>query len=285
MSSVEGSGKDSSLVKPKVKVRKDNSERWLLTYSDLITLLLAFFIVMYGMSSADAKKFAKLAESMKKAFNVGVLEGSPSNSIIDQSSQFSVSNEEGSNEQASLVSNELEELFNEMGWVFKQENLADKVSIEVRPEGIAISISGNLLFTSGRAELRPESVRLLSSIGKAIARLPNPVRVEGHTDDLPPSGSEFTTNWELSGARAVAVVRYFAEIEKIQPNRLSAVAYSQYRPVANNDSPQGRARNRRSEILIMYPPSAMAGLSGSIPSIQSTVEKTCGEKSRSGFWR
>ncbi len=237
----------------RVKAKKDNSERWLLTYSDLITLLLAFFIVMYGISSADAMKFSKLASSMRRAFNVGVLEGTPKSSILDQATELSVSTEAGSEEQAGIGSMELEAVLSEMGWVFQEEGLADKVSISVRPEGVAVSISGNLLFTSGRAELRPESVRLLSSLGKALARLPNPIRVEGHTDDVSPKGSEFPTNWELSGARAVAVVRYFAEIEGISPSRLSAVAYSQFRPAVPNDSPQSRARNRRSEILIMFP--------------------------------
>lgn len=255
MSSAAGPGRDSSQAR--VKVKKDNSERWLLTYSDLITLLLAFFIVMYGMSSADAKKFSKLASSMKKAFNVGVLEGSPSSSILDQSTELSTRIDAGSDDQTGLGASELDAVFSEVGWIFQEEGIEDKVSIEVRPEGVAISLSGNLLFTSGRSDLRPESVKLLSSIGKAIARLPNPIRVEGHTDDIPPNGSEFPTNWELSGARAVSVVRYFSEIENIKPSRLSAVAYSQYQPAVANNSPQGRARNRRSEILIMYPPAAM----------------------------
>lgn len=271
MSSVAGSGRASRQVK--VKVKKDNSERWLLTYSDLITLLLAFFIVMYGISSADAKKFSKVAASMRKAFNVGVLDGTPASSILEQSTEFSVRTEAGSEEQAGLGSRELEAIFSEMGWMFQEEGLEDKVSIAVRPEGVAISLSGNLLFTSGRAELRPESVRVLSSIGKVLAKLPNPVRVEGHTDDVPPAGADFATNWELSGARAVAVVRYFAEIEGIKPNRLSAVAYSQFHPAAPNDSPQGRARNRRSEILIMYPPTAMGSPSAMVGGYQAIAEK------------
>ncbi|MGI5835593.1 MAG: OmpA/MotB family protein [Chloroflexota bacterium] len=273
MSPVTGSGRASSRARVQVKVKKDNSERWLLTYSDLITLLLAFFIVMYGMSSADVQKFSQLAASMKRAFNVDVLEGSHSTSILDQSSELPIQIEAGLEDQAGLGATELDIIFSEMGWVFQEEGIEDKVTIQVRQEGVAISLSGNLLFTSGRSDLRPESVRLLSSIAKAIARLPNQVRVEGHTDDIPPNSSFFPTNWELSCARAVAVVRFFTEIEKIDPSRLSAVAYSEYRPVTPNNSPQGRARNRRSEILIMYPPSVMSSSATSTAVAAENINK------------
>jgi chemotaxis protein MotB len=219
-------------------VKRDNHERWLLTYSDLITLLLAFFVIMYGISSADVKKFSRLAESMRKAFNVDVLQGMPEVSLM---------------EDASAEARDLSVLYGELSDFFQQEGFADKVEIGVRPDGIAISISGNMLFASGRAELRPDSIQLLHALGRGLSRLTNLIRVEGHTDDVPPAGTEFPTNWELSGARSVAVVRELAEEEGIDPRRLSAVAYSQYRPVAPNDSARSRAKNRRTEVLVLYP--------------------------------
>lgn len=243
-----GSGK---IIRPP-KVKKESSERWLLTYSDLITLLLAFFVIMYGISSADAKKFSKFSASMKKAFNVGVLDGSPSASVLEQT--MGISTEAGSAEELSVASSELETVYNGMGSLLEDEALADRVSINVRPEGVAISVSGNLLFASGRAELRPDAVKLLQAVGKVLTDLPNPVRIEGHTDDIPPSGTEFSSNWELSGARAVAVVRYLTEIAGIDADRFSAVAYAQYQPVASNDTARSRAKNRRSEILILNVP-------------------------------
>jgi chemotaxis protein MotB len=232
--------------------KKDNLERWLLTYSDLITLLLAFFVIMYGISSADAQKFTKLSAAMRRAFNVGVLQGDPSASILDQTT--GISTEAGSAEDMSASAMELDTIFNEMGSVLQDEYFADRVSVGVRDDGVAISVSGNLLFASGRADLRPDAIKLLQAVGRVLNQLPNPVRVEGYTDDVPPSGTEFPTNWELSGARAVAVVRYLTEIEGIDPSRLSAVAYSQYRPVAPNDSARDRAKNRRSEIVILNMP-------------------------------
>ncbi len=247
-----GSARISRPPKPK----KENSERWLLTYSDLITLLLAFFVIMYGMSSADAVKFKKFSEAAKRAFNVGILQGDPSASILEQT--VGIADEAASAEEISASSRELDTIYNEMGWVFQEEGLADKVSISNRAEGIAISVSGNLLFSSGRAELRPDAVKLLQAVGQVLNRLPNQVRVEGHTDDVPPSGTEFPSNWELSGARAVAVVRYLTEIEAVDPGRISAVAYAQFQPAAPNDSARTRARNRRSEIVILNAPAPSA---------------------------
>ncbi len=234
------------------RAKRDNSDRWLLTYADLITLLLAFFVIMYGMSSADAQKFSRLAESVRRAFNLDVLEGMPSQSILERPYDMSAVNANNEDILDAEIK-DLEMLYGELSSFFQEQGLSDRVSIAVRPEGIAISISGNMLFASGRAELRPDAVQLLHSLGRALSTLRNLVRVEGHTDDIPPTGTEFSTNWELSGARSVAVVRYLAEVEGIDPRRLAAVAYSEYQPAAPNDSPRSRARNRRTEILILYP--------------------------------
>ncbi len=258
--------------------KKENSERWLLTYSDLITLLLAFFIIMYGISSADAQKFSKLSVGMKKAFNVGVLESDASASILDQT--MGIASEAGSDEGMSASSTEVDAILSEMGSIMQDEYLADKVSIGARVDGTAISVSGNLLFASGRADLRPDAVKLLQAVGKAINRLPNPVRIEGHTDDVPPNGTEFISNWELSGARAVAVVRYLTEIEGVAPSRLSAVAYSQYQPVVANDSARGRARNRRSEIVILNMPAVST--SGVSADAEATMPAATPEKENTG---
>lgn len=235
------------------RAKRDNSERWLLTYADLITLLLAFFVVMYAISSADVKKFAQLAGAMRKAFNVGVLEGAPAMAILEEEKETAP--DVGGLEEGSLGTEmgDLQMIMGEMNWIHEEAGLADNVSFSIRPEGIAVSISGNLLFSSGRAELRPDSLRLLRSLARALSRLPNPIRVEGHTDDIPPKGTGYPSNWELSGARAIAVVRHLAEVEGIDANRLSAAAYSQYQPVAPNDSARVRALNRRTEILILYP--------------------------------
>jgi chemotaxis protein MotB len=234
------------------RVKHENSERWLLTYADLITLLLAFFVIMYGMSSADATKFSRLAESMRKAFNVDVLQGMPGVSILEQQMDMSAVNI-GAEDISTDDLMSMKILYGQLNRFIEQQGLSDKVNIEMRPEGVAISISGNMLFASGRAELRPDSIQLLHSLGQGLSQMSNPIRVEGHTDDVSPDGTDYPTNWELSGARSVSVVRHLAEAEGIAPSRLAAVAFSEYHPVAPNDSPRARARNRRSEIVILYP--------------------------------
>ena len=251
---------------------KENSERWLLTYSDLITLLLAFFVIMYGMSSADVQKFSKLASSMRRAFNVDVLQGQTQPGVLNSSTSLLPDNTGVGTGADSTQQKDLSMISQEMGWALQQQGMADNVSLGLRPEGTAITISGNLLFASGRADLRPDAVKLLKSVGNVLSKLPNDVRIEGYTDDIPPTGTDYPTNWELSSARAVTIVRYLSEVEGIDPGRLSAVAYSQYRPVVPNDSAQSRSRNRRAEILILYPSEPQD------PSVSVSGEKSVGTK-------
>ncbi len=251
MANGKGRGRGSSQ-------HKGNSERWLLTYADLITLLLAFFVIMYGMSNADAQKFAQVASSMRKAFNVDVLKGAPSPGMLDTSTSMMSSDSAIADGAIGTQERDFAMISREMESVLQEDGLSDKVSFAIRPEGTSISISGNLLFASGKAELRPDAVKLLESLGRILAQLPNNVRIEGHTDDVPPIGTAFPSNWELSGARAIAVVRYLTEIDGIDPARLSAMAYSQYQPVAANDSARARGRNRRAEVLILYSTPSLA---------------------------
>lgn len=247
MVSRAGLERNSSRAKP------ENQERWLLTYADLITLLLAFFVMMYAISSADATKFSKLAGSMRQAFNVGLLPDRQEGSILAESVVLQSGPAMVEELLAGSQTVDLQMILSEMNWVSQQEGLADKVSFTLRPEGFAIGLYGNLLFASGRAELRPDSARLLHSIAEVLARLPNSVRIEGHTDDISPTGTGFRGNWELSAARSLAVLRHLSEVEGIDPRRMSATAFSEYQPVGPNDSPEARARNRRCEVVILYP--------------------------------
>lgn len=226
--------------------KKDNNERWLLTYCDLITLLLAFFILMYAMSTADVQKFARLAASMQKAFNVGVLQGQTDFTIVDQGGPTMTTIAQA------LAQEDFEFISEEMMNFAREEGLGDRIEVTMRREGIAISLSDRALFASGRAELGTQSKRTLSKVGEILNRIPNEVRVEGHTDDVPTNNPEYPTNWELSTARSLAVVRYFIDEAMIPPARLSVAGYSEYRPVAENSSPENRAKNRRCDILIIY---------------------------------
>lgn len=227
-----------------------NNERWLLTYADLITLLLVFFVVMYSISSADENKFKKLSASMQKAFNVLVLQGTDTTAVGGEAGP-----DQGNALLDSFIStrSDILKVADELG-------VGSHVNVALQREGIAISLSGNLLFDSGRADLKPGSVKILDKIAERLKAMPNEVRVEGFTDNIPVGSDQYPTNWELSTARATMVVRYLSEVAGVPPARLSAQGFAEYRPVTDNNTKVNRAQNRRVDILILYPPDAGASV-------------------------
>jgi chemotaxis protein MotB len=131
------------------------------------------------------------------------------------------------------------------------EGAMDNVSVYQTDEGVVISISGNLLFDSGKAELKPDGARFLSAIADTAREWPNRLRVEGHTDNVPIDTSLYPSNWELSAARSVVVTRFLTEQAKLSSGRVGAAAYGEFRPVADNATRDGRSRNRRVDILVL----------------------------------
>lgn len=226
------------------KVVKDNAERWLLTYADLITLLLAFFVVLYSASNQDLKKFEALAQSLRQAFNSGVVVPTGSDNVL----QGGV----GINDLGFPQARDLEAISTELAGFAEQHGLEGKVTVRAEPGTITISLTDNLLFAPASADLQPDSGVVLREIAGIIRGLPNQVRVEGHTDNVPLNTSQYASNWELSTARAIAVLRYLVEVEGINPTRLYGAGYGEYRPIADNSTPEGRAQNRRADIVIIY---------------------------------
>lgn len=223
---------------------KENRERWLLTYADLITLLMVFFVLLFAMSTTDAKKFQELAGSLRRAFNVNVLQGNE---------QVAVSSNGGSGAPSVIEQQD----FNQLNQVIQQFANANNVpstelQAQITKEGISLTISGVLLFYNGTDQIKPDGVTLLQQLGPKISALPNNVRVEGHTDDIPADNPLYPTNWELSSARAVAVLRFLADQDKVAPQRLSAIGYGQYQPIVPNDTRAHREENRRAVIVILY---------------------------------
>jgi chemotaxis protein MotB len=239
-----------------------NHERWLLTYADLITLLMVFFVVMYSISRADIAKFAQLQDSLKRAFRVDVLRGDNPTSLHGDYGTDTIMSPiqeavilPGSDERLVATLTALRQAVAQL-----PENERANVLVGMTREGVAISLSGNVLFDSGRADLRPRGIFLLDTLADQFRLLPNDIRVEGHTDNVPLVSDRFPSNWELSAARATMVVRYLAEERGISFQRLSAVAYGDTRPVAPNDTREGRARNRRVDLVILNSSPAPASL-------------------------
>jgi chemotaxis protein MotB len=232
-------------AKRKPEAEKENAERWLLTYADMITLLLALFVVLYATSKVDEVKFQQVAVSLQRAFNIPVLTGQTANSPIHVGGNANTF--VGLTGIGATIGPEL------VSYAQKQE-LGDEVSVTASRDAVVITLSGALPFASGSAELRPEARAALDIVALTLRNLPdrNPIRVEGHTDSAPPNTGRFPTNWELSAARAGAAARYLTE-NGVEPDRIVASGYAETRPIGDNETPEGKARNRRVEIWILNP--------------------------------
>lgn len=226
------------------KAEKDRSERWLLTYADLITLLLIFFIILYVMGKQDAARFQAMANSLNKAFKgTGHVVGrSPGPGI--RGGGRPGSGGPGSGEPTA------EDVKREVQEIAKQQGLGSDVSVTVDSRGTVITLKERVLFGSGRADLSDRARTALDSIGAVLAQKPGSfIRVEGHTDNVPIAG-RYPSNWELSSARAASVVRLMVSDMGIDPSHFAVAGFGDTQPVASNDSPEGRAANRRIEIVI-----------------------------------
>lgn len=217
----------------------DNYERWLLTYADLITLLLAFFIVMYSMSRIDAKRFGKMAEALS-----GVLKGKAAVFKV-------VAKDDLKNGHGLLKLGDLHMIQKQIDERFKNLGRFEEVQTEITERGLVVHIMESALFREGSANLEQKAVGILDIIYERVAGLPNHIRIEGHTDDRVINTPLFPSNWELSTVRATEVVRYFIDNYTMPPDRISALGYGEYRPVRPNNSIENRAKNRRVDIVIL----------------------------------
>jgi len=227
------------------KRRKDKetenqgSPAWMTTYSDLMTLLLVFFVMLVTFSSIELSKFRKAMGSLKGA--LGVLKAEKMMIKIGEVPPPRTSTEETMYLKKSTI---------ELKRYIALEGLKEVVQLEESSRGLTITISNPVLFDLGKANLKPEVHPLLDKIGEMIKRSRVAVRVEGHTDNLPIRTPQFPSNWELSTTRAVNVLKYFIENCGVEPARLSAVGYGEYHPRVPNDTEVHRAQNRRVTIRI-----------------------------------
>ena len=216
----------------------DNDERWLLTYSDLITLLLGLFVILYAMSKIDAGKYAEIVSAMGGVFGkekAGVLQGQTG---MMQGAMPQLQNER------TRIEKEIREA---LGSGLKKE----LVSVSQNERGITIHIMEELLFSSGSADFKASSLAVLDSLASVLKKIPNDIRIEGHTDNVPISSPQFPSNWHLSVARAVNAGFYLIQKHGLDPEKVSVVGYAEYRPLVPNTSDENRARNRRVDIVII----------------------------------
>lgn len=226
----------------------ENHERWIVSYADMVTLLWALFVVLYALSDSNPRKLLIVSQSIDQAFNAGVLNGSKGSSAVFTGGAGGLSpniSEVKSNNLASL-SKKLAEFSN-------RNQLDGKIQVRSDANSITISLADNLLFDSGHAELKPGSQVVLAEVAALLRTLPNQLRIEGHTDNVPVNSVDFATNWELSANRASTVLRFLSEQGKVAVPRMFLAGYAETHPISDNATPEGRALNRRADIVIVYP--------------------------------
>jgi chemotaxis protein MotB len=241
----------------------ENEERWLITYADMITLLMVLFIVLFSISQVDLKKFETLRAGLAQSFGTatpvlegaGFLEGGvqPAGEGLNQVNDEKAVLEASRNRTAAAEARELAEAREEIDASLTGQGLGDAVTYRLTPRGLVLQVvTDAVLFDLGRANLRPDGLAVLDGIADALQGLPNALSIEGHTDNRPlRGGGVFPTNWELSTGRATAVLRYFVEQKGFAANRVGAVGYADERPLFPNDSAENQARNRRVEIVVL----------------------------------
>ena len=225
----------------------ENLERWLITYADLITLLLAFFILMYTMSKQDSKKYQEVAAHLKAIFSGSHAILATGNVAGKAPIELSF---KGGAENVAALKEQLEKELREIGDKGAADGMQN-ISLVSDERGLVVRAMEKAFFDTGKADLTSRARSALDGIAPVLVGMPNHVRVEGHTDNVPISTSEFRSNWELSVRRATEVVRYLVERHHFPPDRISASGYAEYRPIASNDTPEDRATNRRIEIIIV----------------------------------
>ena len=256
-----------------------NHERWLVSYADFITLLFAFFVVLFSSSQVDKRKVGKIAAAIQEAFQqMGIFETANSGvpmvtadplpteniELIENGKGMSGRGQKASPFEKMLGSlnaqKDLDALQKQLTSALGPEIARHEVVLKASREGLVISLQEIGFFDSGSAELRPSSEATVQRIAQVLGAQPNNLRIEGHTDDVPIHNAQFTSNWELSTARATEMTRLFITHYNFPAMRLSAAGYAEYHPVANNGTVEGRAQNRRVDIVVLA--SAPEGIEG-----------------------
>jgi chemotaxis protein MotB len=231
-------------------------ERWLVSYADFITLLFAFFTTMYAISTVDQKKAGRLMYSMRSAFNLDLLSGilappAPQRSVVpavvpSPESPPSPPMPVTPSPRAQVLGR-LEQRLLALGG---DPRLSGKMQVRQEKRGLVVSLAEAGFFDSGSAAVRADAVAALARVAEEFVAEPVKISVEGHSDNLPVRGGRYASNWELSTARATAVIEFLILSAHIPADRLSAAGYGEHKPIASNDTVEGRARNRRVDIVL-----------------------------------
>ena len=215
---------------------------WMSTYGDMVTLLLCFFVLLFSFATLDVQKFTAIAQSMTGA--LGVLDSGVTVTMEPLVNSFP--GDSPTDEEEEFV-----KLYEEMSEYIKENNLESSITLRLDERGLLVRFMDDVLFDSGKADLTPKAREIINTVAGIIKQNDRNVRVEGHTDNVPINTYRFPSNWELSTTRAVNVVKYLIEVNGIDPVRLSASGYADQHPVDDNNTKEGRQKNRRVDMVIL----------------------------------
>lgn len=242
-----------------------NHERWLVSYADFITLLFAVFVTLYAMSQSDKKKTEEVMQSIQQSFGM-IQSGAPSPKMnVIPSSQMHLTpsikpevsvvpgNRTGGRGMGKTRATEKDfrQIKSSIEAYLVKQGAQSKVNLTITRRGLIVSLKEAGFFDSGQAQLKPSAFELINTIAEVVTQYDNPLRLEGHTDNVPISTSQFPSNWELSTARAVNGLKYLVRNFDVDPDKISAAGYAEFRPMADNATPEGRAKNRRVDLVML----------------------------------
>ncbi|MFX3624003.1 MAG: flagellar motor protein MotB [Ectobacillus sp.] len=250
------------MARKKKKHEEHIDETWLIPYADMLTLLLALFIVLFAMSSLDAEKFRQMALSFNEELKGGtgtrefLSKQKPADNENAIETKDGKSQEELQKELEELKKRqemeELKGLQDQIDQYIKSNNLSLSLQTKLTERGLMVTIMDNALFDSGKAVVKVESLNLAKEISKLLVKAaPREIMVSGHTDNVPIANPQYGSNWDLSTQRAVNFMQVLLQNPELKPEKFSAVGYGEYRPVAPNDTAENRAKNRRVEVFIL----------------------------------
>lgn len=242
---------------PGGEAEHENQDRWLLTYADLITLLLGLFVILYAMSKIDMKKYDQVVVALGGVFG----SADAAESMRVRLTELPESIPDIFSQRAKVES--------EIRRALELDTRSLPISLSQDERGVIVHIQEELLFPSGSAELKRSSLETLDRLAGVFRTMPNDIRVEGHTDNVPIQTRTFPSNWHLSVGRALNVGYYLIQKHQMNPEKVSVVGYSEYRPIALNTTPENRARNRRVDIVIVT--EAVGSVPGSAPTQRGLI--------------
>jgi chemotaxis protein MotB len=237
----------------------ENHERWLVSYADFMTLLFAFFVVMFATSQTDKARAQQVSDSVKEALDKGGVAAAVHEILggtVDEKGKGNAQMKGAGGSQAQNVKPQaaIAELLPSMQYLSKSlegEIHQGKIEMHLEPRGLVVSLRQATFFPSGADTVDPNTYSSVEKIAQIIHDLPNSVRLEGHTDAVPIHTARFRSNWELSAARAIAMMELFSGRFEIPPQRMAIAGYADTSPLDSNDTPEGRAHNRRVDIVIL----------------------------------